>query len=724
MIVLILLISYSIIRNTKSSEKLVTPNFALNTLSIFGNSNQKPATNNSPTLKDNVEALKLPQTSFQSWSGFNAIKVPETSSVYELKDRFTVTDVKTLAYKLSAFDTVKDYENFVMSYTIGKKGQVASLLLFNKNTGEFSYKATDGVPLSLNKKTIEDKIYDFLKKIEWYDPTLKIIAQYKLRSDPDSIYFEIKRDWQSAGLPILNPVGLLNLDVNQSIDNLELNDRSTSLSRNNDYYDTSDNKDGLERNADFNTMVIGVSDKTDSVVVVKSNVRRMEKQEGTKSAVIPYEKAVSMLKNNEKSFILTTPSSIGNVNEWTKIYPNQLAEAKQAEVSESALAYLEQSPSAGQKKLEPYYIFRGTATLTNNYQINFIAAVPAISTTQARIHNPFSFSLIPQVYAVMGDVNNPIGQLGNQKQGAFDLAVTPQPPPTATPAFQSCLPSKDSLNPYREQISTNSNILGRVGYGWSPVAVINGEIQLSKRGWWYYVPAPGTTEANLRNDLNQVLVQIQQFSGRRDFRNFNTGNPPNILSDFQATGTSCPIRVTGDSPTIFIYTPPNTHLTIKPPASIAYAEPILQNQKWNIVSEGNGSFKVDGIHKDFLYYEYTDTVFSRPASGWNTSKRDLTSLGRTIISPLLGLNSQEENRLVYEINHAADKVDSNRLFIGIVDQKELSVKLPLTISPSIKMNRYMFYVGIVEDDHVVAPKLNSIVRSNSMIVELGSYAEK
>lgn len=686
----------------------------LNTQSIEDVSNNKNRTVNTfPSVKDGVDALNLPKTKFQTWSGFQSFTPPATSALYQLKENYSLSEVKALALKLATFDDVRDYSGYVMSNTIGKAGQIASILIFNKKTGEFSYSATGGIPLSGDKNTIDEKIYDFIKKINWYDPTMKIIASYKLRNDPDNTYYEIKRDWSHTGLPILNPIGLLNLDENTAIDSLELNDKSSVVIQNADIYNTSDNKDGLQRNSDFNTMTIGISDATKSVVVLNSNIRKMDTAEPIQTPIISYNEAAARLRNNEQSFILTTPTNIGDVTEWQKIYPNQLAEAKQAVITESTIAYLEQSPTAEQKILEPYYIFRGKAKLTSNYEINFIAAVSAIHKTQASKATTFSFSFIPQVYAANGD----IGQIGNQKQGAFDLILTPAPP-TPTPApFAKCVPGKDDLNPLNPSAGSSNSY-----YGWSPIAVINGEVRISKKGWWYYVPDPGTTEATLRNDINQILIQIQTIVGSHNFRNFNTGLPPNILSDFQATRTACPIRVTGDSPTIFIYAPAGSKFSIQPARAVVYTEPLLNNRSWNVLSSGNGSMEVNNTHHDYLYYEYSDITFSRPKTGWIIKKNDINTFAGEV-GLKLKLTAGEKTRLIYELNHATKKLSTQSIFIGLISRAELDTKLPLTVSPQPKIYRYFFYIG-ADTGKYTAPHISPIQRTDSMIIEIGSYAEK
>ncbi len=666
-----------------------------------------------PSLAEHFGAMRFPKTVFHSWAGFSPITVPASAKVYNLKQIYSIEDVRSFAQKLSTLGNVKEYKNHVLSYKFNLKEEAASLLIIDKNSGEFFYNSTDGIPLSQKKVSLNEKIYDFLYSVDWQDPTINVIASYRLKSQPDMTYVELKRNWDSAGLPILNPVGLLNLQENERISGLELNDSGASLARNTNIYDTTDNKDGLERNTDFNTMTIGISDITNRIILIKSNLRKLDAVKTSDTGLIAYDEAVSRLKKNIQSFVLTTPAKAATSAEWKKIFPNNLAESQQAIVDESVLVYLEQPPGVQQSSLEPYYVFRGSARLMNNYQTAFIAAVPAAKQSLSKSINPDAFSLFPKVYAANGD----IGQIGGQKQGAFELTITPPDPPTPTASYASCIPAEQDLNPIRIMNSGT----GRIGYGWSPVAIINGIQRMSTKGWWYFIPAEGTTDANLRNDLNQVLVQIQQTTGRRDFRNFNTGVPPNILSDFQATGTTCPIRVTGDSPTIFVYAPNQSKMTIQPPAHVRYAQPFLSGELWNITSNGGGSVRVNNADYDFLYYEYSGVQFSRPDKGWNIKKNDIHNFAQKTIRPLLLLHSRETERLEYELHHAADKIADDTIFIGIVDRNELDKKLQMTVSPQAELNRFFFYVGEKKDE-VEAPRVSPIVRTDYLIVELGSYA--
>ncbi len=709
-----------IVKKSSNKDTIIaqTPSYILNTGYIRSFLAQKPQPKTLPDIhpsaQDTIDTLQMPVTKFRSWTGFNQIPNPREAHIYKLKEEYSLNEVKSLARQLAAFDVVKDYKNHVMSYTLGKKGQAASLLLFNKSTGEFAYSATNGIILPQNKQSTPDKIYSFLKELGLYDPSLKITATYKKNTDPEITYYEIKRDWKTAGLPILNPIGLLNLDESESISKLQINATTNDPLENAEIYNTSDKTDGLERKTDFNTMTIAVTDIDESVVIIKSNIRALESTKTQNAALISYADAISKLKQNIDSFILTTPAGLGSVIAWEKIYPQHLAEAETATVTDSSIAYLENSPGAEQKTLQPYYLFKGTAELNSQYKVNFIAAVSATNTTEktkASI-NPFSFTLIPQVHA----------QAATQKQKTFPLIVTPFPTPTPLPHFSTCVPAVDQLNPRYEQNASDPNLRSRVSFGWSPVAVIKGEIRLSRRGWWFYVPSQDTTEANLRDDINQVFIQIRAITNRRDFRKFNDGTPPNILEDYRATGNACPIRVTGDSPTIFVYAPAGTKLNIAP-SSTSYADPQLINSRWQIETQANGSIQVNGNQRNYLYYEYIDTKFKRPNLGWNIKKSELSSF-ITNLSKQLFLYPTETNRLAFELNHAAEEITADTLFIGIIDSKELYEKLPLSLDHKPdSILRYFFYVGS-KKGKTTPPNLNPVERKDFMILEIGSYSEK
>jgi len=215
---------------------------------------------------------------------------------------------------------------------------------------------------------------------------------------------------------------------------------------------------------------------------------------------------------------------------------------------------------------------------------------------------------------------------------------------------------------------------------------------------------------------------------------------------------NCPKRLTGSTPTLFVYAPEKTQLTIKPDANITYSNPPLANNvtnfsslSWQIAASPDGALspitypdKVEdprSKHRDnleprtysYLYYEYEPVSFTKPKNGWIIKKSNLKSFARNVISPQLKLTALEENRLVFELNHASFDLSSNYLFIGLIDQKEIDKKLPLEINPKPNtLLRYHFYVSPVSSSCSSAihclplPKLSPILRSDFMIIELGA----
>lgn len=665
-----------------------------------------------PTLLDVLTAVALPKMSVRKWTGTKKPKnIPEKLAVYELKESFSVEEARIIARKLAANSTFKQYGTHVMGTTVGQKGQIGAMFIFDRNTGIFNYAATDGIPLPDSNTPIHEKIYLFLQQIGLYDPTIEVVATYKKKSTPNTTYLEIKRSWKQTQLPIFNPIGLLNLDEQTTFSQLSLTANKKGLETNTDIYGTSDKSDGLQRKNDFNSMTITMTDVDSRIIGIRSNIRFFYSNTAESFPVISYEEALAKLQNSEDSFILTTPSGGGSAVAWDKLFPDKEARAEEASVTDSALAYLEQPPGGQQSQLEPFYIFRGFATLETGYRINYLAAVSAVDDSEKN-----TFSLIPAVHAYSDPT---------QKQAVYHITPPPTPTPTVTPQFSRCVPQVNDLNPYIGVCGTNTppNALcaANVAFGWAPIAVIKGEVKASRKGWWYYVPAPQTSEANLSGDISLVIQQIQSIIGIRVIQR----DPwQGIIDDFRATGGACPIRITGDSPTIFIYAQPGTSLTVKPEFPLTYYDPKVNGQEaWEVTITDDRKLEANGAIRPYLYYEYSNRTFTKPAAGWVISKEKLNSVIELISSQLI-LTSNEKKRLQFELEHAASYATTNDIFIGLIDQKELETKLPLKIWPLPEhIDRFHFYVGDINENTTVhSPLLLPITRSSYHIVEIGSYA--
>lgn len=221
------------------------------------------------------------------------------------------------------------------------------------------------------------------------------------------------------------------------------------------------------------------------------------------------------------------------------------------------------------------------------------------------------------------------------------------------------------------------------------------------------------TAKDVRKEINKKLKDLQEsgdladieseiLSGLTEQRFIGPGNYTMSSSQEGGTCTVQIFRPSAATPTLFIYSP-NT--TVKPIISINYQE---QN-------------------KDYFYYEYdsTNVSFNKPKEGWIVNKSDLKTFVKNL-SNIFRLTPAESERLLFELNFSVADVKSDKLFIGLIQQKEVDVKLPLKIESlnNPKVLRYHFYISAANNEIVKSPKLNPIQRAESLILELGSWGEK
>lgn len=710
-----------------------------------------------------ITAKNLPNIDVLSWS--EAPKpsfTPSTSAVYKFKQNFTFEEVRVMALKLNAASTIKKQYNAVLAYQDTSDG-TKSFLTFDTSNGQFTYVSTAGVTLpgaGSNSLTMEEKVYQFLRDINLYDPTLKVTAQYKKRSNPGITYVEVHRDWQAAGLPIINSIGLLNLPETQTLSSLTLSTNVQNAIDDKDIYQTTDRKDGKARQNDFNTLTLAIATETSLVTGIQSNMRFLQSAASESTPVISFNDAVQKLQTKHYDLFLTSPIGGGDAP-WDSIYPTDQITAQKVDIAESYVAYIEHPGSAKQGELMPYYIFRGTANLNSGYKVRFVSTVPATAgNTQSSLFG------VKAVYA-QDDTT--------QKQGTFEPNLTPGAPGSVTSAFPpsvnkaqdptrddtgACVPSVNELSPVYS--------VGGLKYGWSNYRVWQGKRSTTSNGFWYYIPEPGQTTTILQNNLDLILNTIRALSTSETIDQtgleltatpaqsmpetpdndtaqkqgtFNidpqqtsgTTPPPanlqvrkenKVVLDLQNINDYCPVRVTGASPSLFIYDATGTAYQVNSGAELTYADPATTvNSGWNLTTGNDGTISANGVLRDYLYYEYVPVTFARPTHGWNISKEHVAEFARTVIARGLGLNSAETDRLVYELRHASAAIQGKALFVAPIDQKEINMKLPLAVAPNpSRLYRFHFYVSGTTEKGVTAPTLTPVMRSGSLMIELGSYS--
>jgi hypothetical protein len=429
-------------------------------------------------------------------------------------------------------------------------------------------------------------------------------------------------------------------------------------------------------------MAIAVKDG--KVVSAVSNIRPFMGN-ARPTQLITYTDAVKLLTTNNYTSLLLSPME-GAKEDVEKLYSQGKATLANAVVSEAIVAYIEELPVAAQPRLAPSYIFRGSGTLEGGKTVRFLAAVSAVP------QNVLGVSDESSVLAF----KNP--KLGGQQQGTLEMS-------TASAVIVSngdCKPSVAQLT----NITTGSNGLLYGQYPYVSNSKLNTE--------WFYIPASGAVDINSFQQAYSAISGTAGFILRTD-----TGD---IIADIEKNAArGCAVRLTGGSPTIFMYGPNGQTINITPVSTVTHSNTELKNDTWN-VTVGKDGLTVNGTQTPYIYYEFDPVSFETPRNGWSVKREDLSNLVQNL-SSAFALTGAESARLSYELNFAANKVDGQNLFVGVVDQKELSTKLPLEVSPStVEVERIHFYVGESKTQHVNAPKVSPVKRGTSYVLEIGASA--
>ncbi|MCL5432593.1 MAG: hypothetical protein M1524_00555 [Patescibacteria group bacterium] len=645
---------------------------------------------------------------------------------YITSTKYQQADVENLANYLSVPQLVKKTGGYYV-FSDSLDNNRSTGLIFNENNGNVFYISIKGEPINLSSAGIEADISSFLASKGLWDETLSITASYKRKDEPNMTFYEVHRDWGKVGLPILNPIGLLNTPENVKLSDLSLTYRTENMMPDSNIILTSDNKDGLARQTDFNTMTVLVSDKNQKVYMINSNIRKIAKTDSNQN-LISYEDAINKLRNGKTDYFYTSPTGNG-VPDWSKIYIDNKAVSENAYITETLVTFLEKPGVLPQGSIDPYYVFRGYSDLKSGYRVNFYAAVKAtggISPVSRIVGNVYAqedtiqlktFTPTPtpspttRPTATPRPTNPPVTQPPNN--------YTPPPAgPTPTPYTpKKCTPAEEELNP----LVTLSG-LGVIGHWYS----MSGP---NFNGGWYFIQNKNGPNPSAREVVAVFLPmfesgQLERYPGEA-FQSVGV-----VESQWSNTKNGCPLRITNGSPTIFVYGNPGDKLSIGL-KNLIYLDPPVKNKNLSVrLLDTKGRLLInDSFERNYIYYEYDKSKisFNKPDKGWIIEKDKISQFVKDRISSVLKLTEAEENRTIFEIRHAATDINSQYVFIGLIDQNEINSKLPLEINPAPKnLSRFHFFVGQASNkDRPNPPALTPADRSSgSLIIEIGSYSQQ
>lgn len=414
-------------------------------LIIFSISKKTP--NNKDSIPENrtLQSVKAaPEVFFNTYQNETTHpSLPEKTLVYMLKTSFSETEIQKFASLFNIQKKYKDQNEFVI-FSETQNPSTRGILVFNKNTGAFWYQSygilrsqqsvVSNNPLAIAKETIASF---------GFDDDISCEIQFRRKHVDKTTFVECHRDWEKAGLPILNPAGVLNIPPSVRLDDLKLADVSFANIKDTSIYElrklnqktnkieVNIQEEGKARPIDFNTITVSIADDG-RILAIESNMKWVEKKDliTQNEYVLPNE-ALESFSKHTSVFSLTNPLGTG-VLEWERLYPRDKAYGQQAKIQDFKLVYLE--TNSAQKYLVPMYIIRGTSTLYSGYAVSFIEALPALkNNTSFLSHSSLSTAVAaataaPNLQLDTFTPTNPITP--SPTASPIPLSITPSPVPS------------------------------------------------------------------------------------------------------------------------------------------------------------------------------------------------------------------------------------------------------------------------------------------------------
>ncbi len=649
----------------------------------------------------------IPKTIFENYTLKTTYpNIPTSIQTYYLKTNFSLADATQLGsiFNLSQTKTTKSSTVFVYEL---KNQNNKGILVYNTKSGAYSFVSFGKHQLTdFGGNNINEKVLNYLQQKGLADSTISCPITYENQKYKKMVFVECHRDWEIAGLPILNFQGILNVAEDVNIKNIREGQTDSQSLPNPNIINVSDMSNGKDRPTDFNTITVVV--QNDQIISIDSNLRQIKRTVNINmDDLIGPQEALSVFSTHKAENSLIMPSGKGTVIS-SKIFPNNIAHSKNATVTDYVLTYLENSPHIAQSTFEPYYLIKGYAELSSGYRAKFTEVVPATKSKNI---------------SVLGenDANEPVIKLGDfDPEFPESAEIEPTIAAEVVAAIDKggiCKPTEDELSPIYDLEN-----FGRLGYYINHINIpMVGEVEnfVADIPAYYLIPNSNTLP-NIDSVTNEVSSLLSSI-GAATYGEMGIRRRVFLDREWSKWDGSCPIRLTGPSPTIFVYSAKNT--TVKVSRPITYSDPPHQNNKW-VVKPNNNSLLINDLTRSYIYYEYLAVNFSKPRTGWVIKKSELIKFNNNIAGTI-GLNKDETKRLFYELNQATLDISNDYLFIGLINNKEVSEKINLKAEPKTsEILRYHFYIeGIDAPFKINKPVLRKVTQRKSLILELGAISK-
>lgn len=648
----------------------------------------------------------LPQVNYTDYGTPASLPaLPRKASVIRFGQGLSQTEATTLGQRFG-YDQVLSKGDQTLVYNLQDPASYGYMQV-DKKTGSIlfrSYADNAALPKGADPKEVAQQ---FLRKLGFVDPAVECGITYSRTDVPDATFVECHRSWETVGLPILNLPGLLNVPEDKPLTDLALGMVDDNDPKDPRIVNVSTGQDGLSRPDDFNSAVVVVG-KEGRVLAARSNLKQVSSTQDIDvgSGLFTPQDAWQQIISGKTHTVLTVPAGQGTVDA-NKVFPAGQAVASNTTVTDVILAYVE-SPAGSQQYAAPTYLIRGKTQLSSGYEARYMRALPA---------NTLELSAATYTGEVAGISTNSLAQgpdPSSLKLRTLTLVPTYPETPQSVAMAAGCMPSELQLSPQYDL-----SPYGVVG-PWSIAPFVGGKYKEPKReGNYFLIPA----DKSQLPEINSVVAAFDSLtipdaaSSKAVVREMD-----NLLNEWSEYSL-CPLRLTGSSPSIFLYAPQGVRFTVKPVNTLTYVDPRPTGGTWETEVKEDG-LRVMGVARDYLYYEYTNGSFERPQKGWNVAKHELGSLAGSV-GVQLSLTEKETARLAFELNHAAADVASDKLFVGLIPQSAVDGQLPLSVKSSspVTVTRLHFYVG-GGNGAVQSPNLTPVSRNSYMALELGAVSGK
>src|SRR3989344_5468715 len=633
-------------------------------------------------------SLPLPRAQFAGYTLQAELpSLPTSVKLSDLKTSYTTGEALDIATKIGFKNSVVDDGVNLVLVTNQEEDQ-QTMLSFNKTNGVFLFASELGYPSGGSNP--ESAARSFLNKMGLMDDTHEVTATYKRESHPEVTFVELHRSWEKLGLPILNPVGALNLEETERLADVKLGVVEATAPDDPDITWSSDGFEGKMRPNDFNTITVAVIDDNNTILSVMSNVKILAKTQVKESAqtLKTPEEAFAEVQTGKTSFSLVKPTGEG-VFESMNVFPNSEAVGDNAVVTDVILTYIDDINQKSQTTLYPYYLFRGTTTLNSGYQAQFVQTVPALK--QVNTLGVFAQNSAPTVFP---------GQGSTLQYGTFNW-LSPAPNPKNALACAGL---------------TQMYTLANGGYiGWYP--------NTPPRTWYYVPPAGEVVDAQRIADLKVELWAVVARACKESKVDPTVcGVTPDLTLD-----TAC-YHVSTGSPFIYYYSNSTKQVQVNLTKGVTFADPALNKENgWSFIASAKNLTFPNGLTRNKLYYEYDKKIFDsvlnelkRDKAGFTVSKNNLAEFVNSL-SEKAGLNESEEAGLMVELTREAGKLSASSLKVGFINKTVLDKVLPVSITPQPEAyHRFFLFVTAADpEEKLTTPTVEKLNRVEDMAVELG-----